>query len=155
METSAPSQLMKEGLLSIYQQLADELSVLQPVCQLSGCCCRFDEYGHRLYISRPEADLLLSEGIPQDSVVESGRCPFQKQNLCTAREKRPFGCRVFFCDPKYEGHAEQLSEKYLTQLKGLHHELNIPWEYAELHYFLDQHVAHQAVHTEQSARPST
>ncbi|MES2791518.1 MAG: hypothetical protein V4719_18010 [Planctomycetota bacterium] len=129
---------LRAGLLRIYDDLAQDLAALAPVCDLSGRCCRFKEYGHRLYISRTEAELLLQDGLPVDSTVDEASCPFQIGQLCTAREKRPFGCRVYFCDPKYAGQAEILSEKYLEQLRELHRETGTPWEYAELHLFLEE-----------------
>lgn len=129
---------LKAGLLQIYDDLARDINQLAPVCDLSGRCCRFKEYGHRLYLSRTEAELLLEEGLPPGATVSEEGCPFQQGLLCTAREKRPFGCRVFFCDPKYAGQAEVLSEKYLSQLKTLHRETNTPWEYGELHLYLEE-----------------
>ena len=131
---------LRAGLLQIYDDLARDLAALAPVCDLSGRCCRFKEYGHRLYISRTEAELLLQDGLPAGSSVDEAGCPFQVGQLCTAREKRPFGCRVYFCDPRYAGHAEVLSEKYLEQLRELHHETGTPWEYGELHLFLGEAV---------------
>lgn len=129
---------LKAGLLQIYDDLARDINQLAPVCDLSGRCCRFKEYGHRLYLSRSEAELLLEEGLPPGATVSEDGCPFQQGLLCTAREKRPFGCRVFFCDPKYAGQAELLSEKYLSQLKTLHRETNTPWEYGELYLYLEE-----------------
>jgi hypothetical protein len=129
---------LKSGLLQIYDDLAADLTRLAPVCDLSGRCCRFKDYGHRLYLSRTEAELLLSEGLPADSQINAESCPFQQGLLCTAREKRPFGCRVFFCDPKYAGQAEVLSEKYLEELKELHRETNTRWEYGELISYLEE-----------------
>ena len=39
---------------------------------------------------------------PYEQPVTADFCPFQKDNLCTAREPRPLGCRVYFCDPAYQ-----------------------------------------------------
>lgn len=127
---------LRAGLLQIYDELAQDLAQLAPVCDLSGRCCRFQEYGHRLYISRTEAELLLQDGLPPGATIDDDSCPFQKGQLCTAREKRPFGCRVYFCDPKYAGQAEIMSEKYLARLRKLHGETGTPWDYGELHLFL-------------------
>lgn len=129
---------LKSGLLQIYDDLARDLNQLAPVCDLSGRCCRFKDYGHRLYLTRTEAELLLEEGLPAGSTVNEDGCPFQHGLLCTAREKRPFGCRVFFCDPRYAGQAEKLSEKYLAQLRVLHEQTNTPWEYGELFPYLQE-----------------
>ncbi len=138
---------LKAGLLQIYEDLAQDLAQLAPVCDLSGRCCRFKEYDHRLYISRTEAELLLQDGLPVDAVINEDNCPFQKGQLCTAREKRPFGCRVYFCDPKYAGQAEILSEKYLEQLRELHRETDTVWEYGELHLFLHEAAAQRGLST--------
>lgn len=131
---------LKSGLLQIYEDLAHDLNQLAPVCDLSGRCCRFKEYGHRLYLTRTEAELLLEEGLPAGATVNEDGCPFQQGLLCTAREKRPFGCRVYYCDPRYAGRAEQLSEKYLAQLRVLHDQTNTPWEYGELFPYLHEFV---------------
>lgn len=129
---------LKAGLLQIYDDLARDLSQLAPVCDLSGRCCRFKDYGHRLYLTRTEAELLLEDGLPAGATIDEEGCPFQQGLLCTAREKRPFGCRVFYCDPRYAGQAEKLSERYLARLRLLHDQTNTPWEYGELISYLDE-----------------
>lgn len=138
MSTLTPQ--VRASLLAIYAELEQEVKALAPVCELSGRCCRFEEYGHRLYITQPEADLLLEQGLPPNSEISSAGCPFQIGNMCTARERRPFGCRVYFCDPKYEGHAPELSEAGIHKLKRLHQIEQIPWNYAELVVHLEEYV---------------
>ena len=128
---------IRERLLAIYDDLAAEIAKAAPVCELSGRCCRFKEYGHTLFISRPEADLLLEEGLPENAVVDEASCPFQINGLCTARERRPLGCRVYYCDPKYFGTGEALSEVFISRLKQLHEQTDTPWEYRPLHRFLE------------------
>ena len=59
-------------------------------------------------------------------------------NLCTAREPRPLGCRVYFCDPAYQEDGQRISETYLRQLKDLADELGVGWRYAPLHEFLER-----------------
>ena len=89
-----------------------------------------------LFISRPEAELLLEQGLPENAVVDEAGCPFQINGLCTARERRPLGCRVYYCDPKYSGTGEALSEAYISRLKQLHEETDTPWDYRPLHRYL-------------------
>lgn len=134
---------LRDGLLQIYDDVARDIAALAPVCEISGRCCRFREYGHRLYMTRPEAELLLSEGLPPNSTVNEESCPFQIQGLCTAREKRPFGCRVYFCDQNYVGAAERLTEQYLARLKHLHRDTQTLWEYAELVTYLREYEVKQ------------
>ena len=131
---------MRQGLLAIYDEAATEVSRAAPVCELSGRCCRFREYGHTLFISRPEAELLLEQGLPSDAPIDDGSCPYQIQGLCTARERRPLGCRLYYCDPKYEGVGEQISEQLISRLKTVHNQTETPWEYRPLHFFLREHV---------------
>jgi hypothetical protein len=58
------------------------------------------------------------------------------QGLCTARERRPLGCRVYFCDPKFVDAGPAISEQYVAAFKQLHNQTGIPWEYRPLHAFL-------------------
>jgi hypothetical protein len=128
---------LREGLLAIYDELTVEIARAAPVCELSGRCCRFKEYGHTLFISRPEAELLLEQGLPENAVVNDSSCPFQVGGLCTARDRRPLGCRVYYCDPKFLEAGVALSESFITRLKQLHEETGTPWEYRPLHQFLE------------------
>src|SRR5207253_1655839 len=93
---------------------------------------------HTLFISRCEAELLLEHGLPANAVVNEAGCPFQINGLCTARERRPLGCRVYFCDPNYAGQGEALTERYIARLKQLHAKTGTPWEYRPLHHFLEE-----------------
>ena len=97
-------------LPALYAALDAEIHKSNPVCELSGRC------------SQPEG------------------CPYQAGNICTARERRPLGCRVYFCDPNWAGKGEELSERYIKQLKDLHDLKETPWEYRPLHRHLAQAV---------------
>src|SRR5437016_7499414 len=131
------SEELRRQVLELYQGVDREVAAAGPVCVASGRCCRFKEYGHVLFISNLEADLLLAEAPAYDRPTSSDFCPFQKQNLCTAREPRPLGCRVYYCDPTYQETAHQISEEYLRRLKELAGEFGVEWRYAPLHTFLN------------------
>jgi Fe-S-cluster containining protein len=103
----------------------------------SGRCCRFKEYGHTLFLSNVEADVLLAAAPLFEQPVSADFCPFQKNNLCTAREPRPLACRVYFCDPAYQERSHQITETYLRQLKALAAEHDLQWQYAPLDHFLN------------------
>jgi len=127
---------IRDGLLAICDDLAGDIARAAPICELSGRCCRFKEFGHTLFLSRPEAEWLLEQGLPEKATIDEAGCPFQIDGLCTARERRPLGCRVYYCDPRYAGVGEALSERYLARLKRLHDETGTNWEYRPLHAFL-------------------
>ena len=136
---SEPASLpFREELQAIYAELGAEIAALAPVCVASGRCCRFREYGHTLFLSAPETALLLADAPPPARALDEGEsCPWQDQRgLCTAREARPLGCRVYFCDPSHQDHASALSEKYLRRLKRLVDAHGLSWSYAPLHVHL-------------------
>src|SRR3954449_10149612 len=135
---------VRERVLRIYAEADAEVAAAGPVCVASGRCCRFAEYGHVLYLSGLEADVLLAAAPPYEQPVSPAFCPFQKGNLCTAREPRPLGCRVYYCDPSYQETGNQITEKYLHRLKQLANDNGVDWLYAPLHHFLNHPEAAQA-----------
>lgn len=128
---------LHDEILEMYREVDREVATAGPVCVASGRCCRFKEYGHTLFISKLEAEVLLSAAPPYETPVTSDFCPFQKENLCTAREPRPLGCRVYYCDPNYQETCNQITEKYLRRLKDLAEKHERDWQYAPLHVFLN------------------
>jgi hypothetical protein len=134
----------------LYKEVDQAVAAAGPVCVASGRCCRFKEYGHVLFLSNLEAEVLLANAPPYEQPVSPDFCPFQKDNLCTAREPRPLGCRVYYCDPTYQETGNQITEKFLQRLKALASESRVEWRYAPLHYFLN-HPEDATSHAEQAA----
>jgi hypothetical protein len=132
------SEALRRKVLEIYAEADREVAAAGPVCVASGRCCRFKEFGHVLFISNLEAEVLLHSAPAHDTPVSSDFCPFQQGTLCTAREPRPLGCRVYFCDPGYQKTSHAITEKYLARLKQLATAHDVPWRYAPLHHFLNQ-----------------
>jgi hypothetical protein len=130
-----------DRLRDIYAAADAAVAAAGPRCDASGRCCRFKEYGHTLFISQIEADYLLAHAPPFAGPVSDAACPFQVENLCTAREPRPLGCRVYFCDPSYHEAGPQISEKYLGEIKRLADEFQVGWRYAPLQVFLREHLS--------------
>jgi hypothetical protein len=143
---------LHEWLLDLYRQVDAEVAAAGPKCVASGKCCRFKEYGHRLYLSGLEAAVLLAAAPPYEQPVSADDCPFQKDRLCTAREPRPLGCRIFFCDPAYQETALQITEKYLARLKEMTIARGLDWEYGPLDFFLNR--AEQSNVPKQAAAPA-
>src|SRR5438105_11783380 len=86
------SESIRRQVLQLYQDVDRDVAAAGPVCVASGRCCRFKEYGHTLFVSNLEAEVLLAAAPPYEGPVTADYCPFQKGNLCTAREPRPLGC---------------------------------------------------------------
>jgi hypothetical protein len=128
---------LRRRVLELYREADREVAAAGPVCVASGRCCRFKEYGHVLFLSNLEADVLLRGAPAYDRPVTLDFCPFQQGNLCTAREPRPLGCRVYYCDPNYQDEGARISETYLRRLKALAEAHGVEWRYAPLHHFLN------------------
>lgn len=143
---------LHQRILDLYAAVDADVVAAGPKCEGSGRCCRFKEYGHTLFISQLEADVLLASAPPYEQPVSADFCPFQIENLCTAREPRPLGCRIYFCDPSYQETGNQITETYLRQLKRLANELGVGWRYAPLHVFLNEREAVDRPSTEKQTR---
>jgi Fe-S-cluster containining protein len=120
----------------LYADLQLEIDRRRPLCVMSGRCCRFDEYGHRLYVTTAElaafmADLAELEPAPVGPGGGPGGCRFQTGKICRVHLIRPMGCRLFFCDPTATEWQQAVYERFHARLKKLHEELSIPYSYVE------------------------
>jgi len=128
---------LRQRVLDIYAAVDTAVAAAGPRCDASGRCCRFTEYGHTLFLSQFEADILLASAPPFAKPVSRDTCPFQVNNLCTARDERPLGCRIYFCDPSYTQTGNRITEDAVAALKQLADETGAAWRYAPLHVFLN------------------
>jgi hypothetical protein len=131
------NEAIRQEVFRIYAEAERAIAAAGPVCVASGRCCRFKEYGHTLFVSNLEANVLLSGAPPFERPASPDFCPFQKDKLCTARAHRPLGCRVYYCDPNYQETGNQITEEYLRKLKELAEQNGLEWRYAPLHHFLN------------------
>lgn len=134
------SSRTRDDLSRLYADLDAEITRANPHCEASGRCCRFKEYGHTLFLSEMEAAYLVAVPPPAGATLSPDGCPYQVNRLCTARERRPLGCRVYFCDPTFADQQVELSEKYVRRLKDLHEGFETPWHYRPLHEHLSKQL---------------
>lgn len=127
-----------ERVLAVYAEVDAAIAAASPRCDASGRCCRFTEYGHALFLSQFEADVLLASAPPFAKPVTRDGCPFQVDNLCTARNERPLGCRIYFCDAEFQHQQQDMTERAVGALKRLADEFGTGWKYAPLHVFLNE-----------------
>ena len=123
----------------IYADLQREIDARRPICAASGRCCRFEEYGHRLFVTTMElaafvANLCVDPVAPWDGTG----CPFQVSKLCSVHAIRPFGCRMFFCDATSTQWQNDQYEQFHARLKRLHEEMGVPYQYVEWRQALRQ-----------------
>jgi len=138
------------ALASLYRDFGAEVQRRRPVCRTSGRCCRFEEFGHRLFVTTMELATFagaLQAGptgnlptrrharIPLPMLAPGGAagacCPFQRDNLCSVHAIRPLGCRVFFCDESSTDWQREQYEQLHGRLRALHGALGIDYFYVE------------------------
>lgn len=135
---------VRAAVWRIYRLLEQEINRRRPVCQASGRCCRFEEYGHRLYVTTlelaafardlrtPPATNPAEKGTLALPVVgPSAGCVYQVDGLCSVHAIRPFGCRIFFCDASAEQWQQEQYERFHAELKQAHEALDVPYFYVE------------------------
>jgi hypothetical protein len=145
---------VRREVMGVYAAVDAAVAAAGPRCDASGRCCRFTEYGHTLFLSHFEAELLLEAAPPYPQPVSRDACPFQVNNLCTARESRPLGCRIYFCDSSYEATGSRITEDAVLALKRTADDHGTGWRYAPLHVFLNEAPRAAAADTMTPAQPS-
>jgi Fe-S-cluster containining protein len=130
-------------------RIAEVVRARRPICLASGACCRFEAYGHRMYVSGLEAAFVVaridaaraaraSNPLRLHEVTESrarGDCPYLRAGLCGEHEERPLGCRIFFCDKGADGRGAEWQSALYEELHAatiaLHERLGVPYRYIE------------------------
>ena len=132
MRDAALRPQVRQAVLAVYADVQKEIDTRRPLCVISGKCCHFEEYGHRLYVTTLELAAFLADlerPLPPD--WDGTGCPFQINKLCSVHKIRPFGCRLFFCDATATEWQNELYERFHSRLKRLHESLEVPYAYVE------------------------
>jgi len=101
-------------------------------CLGGGACCKFDLTGRLVYVTTAELAFLLAAAPADPARALRRRCPYQIGPRCTARPRRPLGCRTFFCDPVLADASGEVYERAHRRLRALHERLSLPYRYEEL-----------------------
>jgi Fe-S-cluster containining protein len=124
------------AIAGVYTRIEAAVATRRPLCVISGRCCRFDEFGHRLYVTTMELAVFVKElraasASAAAAEANAGGCPFQRNRLCGVHGIRPMGCRLFFCDETSTQWQRKQYEQMHAQLKRLHESLAVPYFYVE------------------------
>lgn len=130
-----------------YEQTDAAISREQATCWNKGECCRFGQFGHRLYVTAIEAAYYLA-GHPTPPPITEDTCPHAHGGQCHAREHRPLGCRIFYCDPNAQNWQGPLTEERLGRLREMHESFGLDYFYADWMEVLN------AIHTAESGPSS-
>jgi len=130
----------------VFAYIAAATESRRPVCRTSGRCCKFEEWGHRLYVTGLEAAYTIAR-LPAplaptalDDARARGGCPFQVEKLCSVHAIRPFACRVYFCDETSTEWQRELYERMLREIRAIHDRHSIEYRYAEWRELLGMFV---------------
>jgi hypothetical protein len=63
-------------------------------------------------------------------------CAFQVNGLCSVHASRPFGCRVFYCDPSAALWQQEQYEYFHAKLRRIHETMRVPYFYVEWRHAL-------------------
>lgn len=163
------------ALRELYAELDAAIAAKGPTCWSSGKCCKFDDFGHRLYVTgleiawflrqvasagppvgslKPEgASTATDHGIRLPQFAEHpGACPYQVDGLCSTHTIRPLGCRIFFCQQGAEAWQQDLYEAFLKRLQTLHDEHGLEYRYMDWIAGLSQ-ASQASLRADQSSRP--
>lgn len=142
---------MEETLRAIHLEIAESTRAARPLCVASGRCCRFEAFGHRLYVTALEAAWVLERLETElgrrltaeeiEKATAEGTCPFLCDGRCSVHAIRPFACRTFFCDPRSEDWQRDLHERCHAAVRLLHERNAIPYRYGEWREVLAMLVA--------------
>lgn len=129
----AANDALSAEVEALYADLDSTISSHNPTCWNYGKCCRFGEFGHRLYVTAVELAHFVRGMAPawKPPTADSSACPYQIEGKCTARTHRPLGCRIFYCDPNSQDWQNGEYEKRLAQLKGIGASHEVPYRYLE------------------------
>lgn len=125
----------------VYEHITRAVDTRKPVCNTSGRCCNFDEWGHRLYVTGLEAAYLFTRlnelrdepltAADIDAARAAGGCPFQKALLCSVHAIRPLGCRTYYCDETAQEWQHDLTEDQLREVRAIHDRHGLDYQYGE------------------------
>lgn len=128
-EATGVSRQAVADLEALYRRVDEETRRLGLACEGCGRCCDFAANDYRLYACRLERALVVSSrGLPR--LGPDGRCSFQKERVCSIHQRRPLGCRLFFCEAAARRMGEELHERFIGELRALSRRHGIAWDYS-------------------------
>lgn len=133
----AADPAVDSAMQAMVHEAAESVRSHRPVCLSGGNCCRFETFGHGLWLTGLEVAWSLRRiggppGTPQvEDAVRRGDCPFLVHGTCSVHAARPLGCRAYFCDGAGSGWQEAMLERWHGQVRDLHERLALPYRYDE------------------------
>ena len=119
----------RRALRELYARVEADLAARPGLaCRRSGRCCRFEEAGHELYLTRLEFEEMQARGGARRG--GAGACPWLQDGLCANREGRALACRTYFCSD--EALAAEVTEHWHGEIRRLHDRCGANYDYRSL-----------------------
>lgn len=127
---------------AFFAEVDQSIAQHDPVCRNRGACCRFDGFGHKLYVTSVELIYFVQgqrdawRDMPAQKQAchpadAASVCPYHVGGGCTARSHRPLGCRIFYCDPETRDWQPAEYERRHGELRRLGVRLGVDYRYVE------------------------
>ena len=118
-------------IAAFYAAVDEAVAAHGPVCRNRGLCCGFDRFGHSLFVTTVELAYFVRCSRDLRPAASGSTCPYHVDGVCRARDSRPLGCRVFFCDPLSRHWQGPTYERGLAELKRIGTAFGIDYRYVE------------------------
>lgn len=118
----------RDELEALFEGVDRAVAETGAVCQARGVCCDFTRSEHTLWATWVEVAWVL-ETHAERWKPDDPLCPFWQGGLCTERERRPLGCRTYFCDPRSRDELERIHETFHERLRDLADRHGLPYRY--------------------------
>jgi Fe-S-cluster containining protein len=133
---------VSDALVKVNREIDQLVLEKNPTCLISGRCCDFNAFGHRLYVTGLEISWVIRQlkvnSGPETKHAErldtgtlTDACTFQVNGMCSIHLIRPFGCRIFFCEDGTQDWQQEIYERYQQRIRQLHDEHQLPYRYME------------------------
>ncbi len=123
---------------AFYESLDKSVASHSPVCTNRGACCKFESYGHDLFVTSVELAYFLGQAeslgkAGQELLAPADRsfCPYQQGGSCVTRIQRPVGCRIYFCEDRSQHWQGELTESALGELAKIGEKFKLQYAYLE------------------------
>lgn len=116
----------------LFESLDEQVGEHTPVCSNRGSCCKFESFGHDLFVTSVELAYFL--GCSDDELAapaDRSFCPYQQGGQCVARVQRPVGCRIYFCEDRSQHWQGELTESTLRRLAEIGEKFKLEYAYLE------------------------
>ncbi len=122
---------LAERIAAFYTAIDHAIAAHNPICQNRGVCCSFNRFGYSLFVTTVELVNFIRCNRDSAPITTGSTCPYHIDGMCRARDSRPLGCRVFFCDPLSQDWQGPTYERGLAELKRIGTSFGIDYRYVE------------------------